>query len=60
MREWVLSRAKSSDRNPDAVFDGQDSIRRQVSVGGTVLYVEERGSGAAVLLIGAADEDAEF
>ena len=50
----------TSDRNPDALLDGQEPIVRQVSVGGTTLYVEEQGSGAAVLLIGAADEDAEF
>lgn len=50
----------TSDRNPDALLDGRDPIGRQVSVEGTVLYVEEQGSGAAVLLIGAADEDAEF
>jgi pimeloyl-ACP methyl ester carboxylesterase len=48
------------DRNPDALLDGQKPVIRQVSVGGTTLYVEEQGSGAAVLLIGAADEDAEF
>jgi pimeloyl-ACP methyl ester carboxylesterase len=48
------------DRNPDALLDGQKPVIRQVSVEGTTLYVEEQGSGAAVLLIGAADEDAEF
>ena len=53
-------RVTTSDRNPDALLDCQDSVGRQVSVGGTTLYVEERGSGPAVLLIGAADEDAEF
>ena len=50
----------TSDPNPDALLDGQESVGRQVSVGATVLYVEEQGSGPAVLLIGAADEDAEF
>lgn len=50
----------TSDPNPDALQDGQESVGRQVSVGATVLYVEEQGSGPAVLLIGAADEDAEF
>jgi pimeloyl-ACP methyl ester carboxylesterase len=50
----------TSDRNPDALLDGQEPVGRHVSVGGTTLYVEEQGSGAAVLLIGAADEDAEF
>lgn len=48
------------DTNPDALLDGQEPVGRQVPVGATVLYVEEQGSGAAVLLIGAADEDAEF
>jgi pimeloyl-ACP methyl ester carboxylesterase len=48
------------ERNPDALPDGQEPAVRQVSVGGTTLHVEEQGSGAAVLLIGAADEDAEF
>lgn len=50
----------TSDRNPDALFAGREPVRRQVSVEDTVLHVEEQGSGAAVLLIGAADEDAEF
>ena len=50
----------TSDRNPDALLDGQEPVGCQVSVEGTVLYVEERGSGPAVLLIGAADEDAEI
>lgn len=50
----------TSDPNPDALLDGQDPVSRQVSGGATVLYAEEQGSGPAVLLIGAADEDAEF
>lgn len=50
----------TSDRNPDSLLARQEPVRRQVSVEDTVLYVEEQGSGAAVLLIGAADEDAEF
>ena len=55
-----MSGVDTSDPNPDALLDGQEPVGRQVSVGATVLYVEERGSGPAVLLIGAADEDAEF
>ncbi len=35
-------------------------MSHRVLVGGTVLHVEEQGSGEDVLLIGAADEDAEF
>jgi len=54
-----VSGVDTSDPNADAVLDGQESVSRQVSVGDTVLYTEERGSGSAVLLIGAADEDAE-
>jgi pimeloyl-ACP methyl ester carboxylesterase len=50
----------TQERNPDALPDGQEPVIRRVPVGGTTLHVEEQGSGAAVLLIGAADEDAEF
>lgn len=49
-----------ADRNPDALADGLEPLSRLLPVGGTTLYVEERGSGAAVLVIGAADEDAEI
>ena len=55
-----MSGVGTSDPNPDAFLDGQEPVSREVSVGATVLYVEEQGSGPAVLLIGAADEDAEF
>jgi hypothetical protein len=48
------------DPSPDALLDAEEPVRRRVSVGATLLYVEEQGSGPAVLLIGAADEDAEF
>jgi len=50
----------TSDQNPDTLLDGDEPVSRRVSVGATVLYVEEQGSGPAVLLIGAADEDAEI
>ena len=49
-----------SDRNPFALGDRPEPMRRRIAVGDTTLYVEEQGSGAAVMLIGAADEDAEF
>ena len=50
----------ASDPNPDALLDGPEPVSSRVSVGASVLYVEEQGSGPAVLLIGAADEDAEI
>jgi hypothetical protein len=49
-----------SDQNPDALPDSHELVSRRVWFGARVLYVEEQGSGPAVLLIGAADEDAEF
>jgi pimeloyl-ACP methyl ester carboxylesterase len=60
VRRCSVSGVDAFDSNPDALLGGQDPVSCQVSVGATVLYVEERGSGPAVLLIGAADEDAEF
>lgn len=49
-----------SDRNPDALSDGREPQSRLLPIAGTTLYVEEQGAGRAVLVIGAADEDAEF
>lgn len=46
--------------NPDAVADAPPAETRIVEVNGTSIYSEMRGSGAPVLIIGAADEDAEF
>ena len=52
--------AVTSDMNPDAVVDAPEAAIDYVPVEGSVLHTEVRGSGAAVLLVGAADEDAEF
>jgi pimeloyl-ACP methyl ester carboxylesterase len=52
--------ADSSDFNPHALGDGPQARIAHYEVAGTRLYAEVRGSGPAVLLIGAADEDAEF
>lgn len=46
--------------NPDAVPDAPPAETQLVEVNGTSIYSEMRGSGPPVLMIGAADEDAEF
>lgn len=46
--------------NPDAVADALPAETRLAEVNGTSIYSEMRGSGAPMLIIGAADEDAEF
>ena len=48
-----------ADMNPDALLGAADPIVRWIEVEGAPIYTEVRGSGDAVLLIGAADEDAE-
>lgn len=48
------------DINPDAVPDAPAAETQFVEVNGTSIYSEIRGSGPPVLMIGAADEDAEF
>ena len=45
---------------PDAVPGAPPPRIDRVGVNGTMLHVEVRGTGPAVLIIGAADEDAEF
>jgi pimeloyl-ACP methyl ester carboxylesterase len=52
--------AVTSDINPDALVGAPEAAIDYVPVEGTVLHTEVRGSGADVLLVGAADEDAEF
>lgn len=52
--------AAPSDVNPDAFEDASESVVTFVPVEGTDLYVEVRGAGTPVILIGAADEDTEF
>ncbi len=52
--------AAPPDTNPDALQGFPAAVTDYVPVEGSVLYTEVRGSGAAVLLVGAADEDAEF
>lgn len=46
--------------NPDALFDAAPPTIDWVEVEGARIYTEVRGSGGPVLLIGAADEDAEM
>ncbi|HUF15711.1 MAG TPA: alpha/beta hydrolase [Acidimicrobiia bacterium] len=48
------------DANPDLQEAAPQPEVEYVRVAGTTLYTEMRGSGPAVLVIGAADEDAEF
>lgn len=49
-----------SGPNPDALVDAPSPRRGRYAVNGTWLYAEVRGSGPRVLVIGAADEDAEI
>lgn len=51
--------ASTSSSNPDALAGAPLPIIEHVPADGSNLYVEVRGAGAAVLVIGAADEDAE-
>lgn len=46
--------------NPDAVVGAAEPTIKRLEVEGALLYTEVRGSGDPVLLIGAADEDAEM
>lgn len=48
------------DTNPDALDDAPDAIVDFVRMEGAKLYYELRGSGSAVLIVGAADEDTEI
>ena len=48
------------DMNPDALASAAEPKARHVDVGGASLYLEIRGSGVPVLIVGAADEDAEI
>ncbi|MEX0795908.1 MAG: alpha/beta hydrolase [Acidimicrobiia bacterium] len=49
----------SSDMNPDALLGAAKPTVRWIEAEGARIYTEVRGSGDPVLLIGAADEDAE-
>jgi pimeloyl-ACP methyl ester carboxylesterase len=49
----------SSGMNPDALSGAAEPTVHWLEVDGARIYTEVRGSGAPVLLIGAADEDAE-
>jgi pimeloyl-ACP methyl ester carboxylesterase len=51
--------ATPSDSNPDAIRGAAAPTVKRIEVEGARIYAEVRGSGDAVLLIGAADEDAE-
>lgn len=48
------------DTNPDALDGAADPVVELVGVEGADIYTEVRGSGAPVLIVGAADEDAEI
>lgn len=49
----------SFDVNPDALLGAAEPTVKRIEVEGARIYTEVRGSGDPVLLIGAADEDAE-
>lgn len=49
----------SSGMNPDMLSGAAEPTVQWIEVDGARIYTEVRGSGAPVLLIGAADEDAE-
>lgn len=49
-----------SQVNPDALVGAAEPVATYVDVGGAVVYAEVRGSGEPVLIVGAADEDAEI
>ena len=49
----------SSDANPDALIGASEPTIQRPEIEGARIYTEVRGSGKPVLLIGAADEDAE-
>ncbi|HEY5889128.1 MAG TPA: alpha/beta fold hydrolase, partial [Acidimicrobiia bacterium] len=52
--------ATSSDMNPDALVGAAEPTVKRLEIEGARIYTEVRGSGDPVLLIGAADEDAEM
>ncbi len=49
-----------SDVNPDALASAAGPDARHMDVGGARLYLEIRGSGEPILIVGAADEDVEI
>ncbi|HEX2154782.1 MAG TPA: alpha/beta hydrolase [Acidimicrobiia bacterium] len=55
----VIGVTTSSGVNPDTLLGSAEPIVELIAVDGARIYTEVRGSGAPVLLIGAADEDAE-
>jgi len=52
--------ALSRDTNPDVLVGAPEANVGRVDVGGVRLHVETRGEGDPILIIGAADEDAEI
>lgn len=51
--------ATSTDMNPDALVGASEPTIKWLEIEGARIYTEVRGSGDPVVLIGAADEDAE-
>lgn len=51
---------EQSDANPDALDGAAVPLAGYMDVAGASLYTEVRGSGEPVLIVGAADEDAEI
>jgi pimeloyl-ACP methyl ester carboxylesterase len=52
--------ATSSDMNPDALLGAAEPTVKRIEVEEAQIHTEVRGSGDPLLLIGAADEDAEL
>jgi pimeloyl-ACP methyl ester carboxylesterase len=52
--------AGSTESNPDVLSGAPSPLVGYYGIAGTCLYAEIRGSGPPLLVIGAADEDAEF
>lgn len=59
-RHSVLGVVTSSDMNPDALVGAAEPTIKRLEIEEARIYTEVRGSGDPVLLIGAADEDAEM
>ena len=49
----------SPDTHPDALDDASEPTVERIEIDGARIHTEVRGAGEPILLIGAADEDAE-